>query len=132
MNKLLPSTSELRKFGLAWAAILVIFWLFRREELSRTWQQGIWVASAVFFASGVVTPHLLLHPYRGWMWLGSKIGFVTNRILLMIVFLFVITPIGWIRRIFERDPLHLKFDSSARSYFTIKTIENPDRHKNLF
>ena|ERR1700744_644850 len=67
-----------------------------------------------------------------WFWgkLSHILGEVTNGILLSIVFFFVVTPVGWIRRLGKKGGLGY-FDKSATSNFSDRDgdIEKKDFEK---
>lgn len=54
-------------------------------------------------------PKLLWPIAWGWRALTLVLGFVMNRVFFGVVFLGIITPVGLIKRIFDRDPLCLSF-----------------------
>jgi hypothetical protein len=53
----------------------------------------------------------------GWMALAYPIGWVVSHVLLAATYFLVFTPIGWMMRIFGRDPLERTIDRSARTYW---------------
>ena len=69
---------------------------------------------------GILSPGLLLYPYRAWMNLGHILGWVNSRIILGLVFLIVLQPIALIMRILGHDPLRTK-KFAQESYREIKT-----------
>jgi hypothetical protein len=56
--------------------------------------------------------------FRLWLLIGEILGWVNTRILLAIIFFAILTPISLLRRIFVRDPLHLKWNPELPSYVT--------------
>jgi DMSO/TMAO reductase YedYZ heme-binding membrane subunit len=65
----------------------------------------------------LVHPRWFRLPYRVGMSIGSAVGQVMGVILLAIFFLLVLTPIAWIVRLLGRDPLKLKKDVRASTYW---------------
>ena len=59
--------------------------------------------------------------FRGYHLFSMRVGFavskILGRILLMLFFLFVLTPVGWILRVTGKDLLQLKRDSNATTYW---------------
>ena len=106
----------LRSFGLLvggiWGVIGLLPLVLRREP-PRLWALGL---MAVLAGLGLVLPRALRHPYRWWMALGHALGWINSRILLSLVFYLLITPMGFVMRLFGRDPMHRRFDSGATSY----------------
>jgi len=93
-------------FGISVGAILGVlgaWWLYR----------GKFPLAAPLFASigglllllAVVAPSALVHPHRAWMRLGEGLSFVMTRLVLLVVFVLVVTPIGLFRRLTGADPL---------------------------
>jgi hypothetical protein len=54
---------------------------------------------------GLIFPRALVYPNKFWMMLASVLGFISTRIILGIVFFFIVTPIGVAKRLFGWDPL---------------------------
>jgi multisubunit Na+/H+ antiporter MnhG subunit len=62
------------------------------------WYIGV-IAGGLLVLGGV-SPYLLDTITEGWMWIGEKIGAVMSRVILSVVFIFVLTPIAVIYRLF--------------------------------
>ena len=106
----------LRSFGLLtgslWAVIGVWPLVWRGQPV-RLWALGL----AVFLAGGaLVWPAALHYPYLGWMALGHALGWINSRILLSIVFYGLVTPMGFVMRLFGHDPMRRRFDRKASTY----------------
>ena len=106
----------LRSFGLlvggVWGVIALWPMVFRHEP-PRLWALGL---MAALVGLGLVAPAALRHPYRGWMALGHALGYVNSRILLSLVFYLVVTPMGFVMRLFGRDPMRRGFDPKSPTY----------------
>lgn len=68
----------------------------------------------------ILKPVLLFYPYNAWMKLGYILGWFNSRIILGLVFLFILQPIALIMRIFGHDPLRTKNNIDQESYREIK------------
>ena len=77
------------------------------------------------FLLGVISPNLLINPYKFWMKLGHTLGWINSRIILGLVFLFIVQPIALIMRVFGYDPLRKKKSNkdSYREDSTSHTID---------
>ena len=99
--------------GIALGACAIYAWRrgFLRVSIAAA---GVGVALALlsFIAPAVVRPLA-----DAWAMLGRAIGRVTTPILLVIVFVLVVVPLGLLLRIFGSDPLKLKRDPKAASYW---------------
>jgi Saxitoxin biosynthesis operon protein SxtJ len=98
------STAELRKFGLTVGGVFLVLGTI-------SWYRGHTIAPRIMWALGVllVVPGLLapavLRPVqKGWMGMATVLGEVNSRIILGVLFFLVVTPIGFVMRLFG-DPL---------------------------
>ena len=100
---------QLREFGLllGFGFPLLIGWLipFVFGHEFREWT--LWIGIPGLFL-GLIQPNLLLYPYKGWIILGHVLGWINSRLVLGLVFIFLVQPIAYIMRIFGYDPLRKK------------------------
>lgn len=113
-----------RVFGLVIAGAFVVIagWPLFRGQDPRWWALG---AAAAFAAAALLKPALLSRLNRLWMKLGILLGKVVSPIALGILFYGVLTPIGAMMRLAGKDPLRLKLDSSANSYWIAREPPGP-------
>ena len=101
-----PSRKQLREFGLLLAIgfPLLLGWLLPalRGHGFHTWTLWIAIPGLTF---GLLAPHVLAWPYRGWMALGHALGWFNSHIILGAVFLLVLQPIAFVMRLTGYDPL---------------------------
>tara|TARA_B100000242_G_scaffold292230_1_gene267193 strand:+ start:1970 stop:2359 length:390 start_codon:yes stop_codon:yes gene_type:complete len=71
----------------------------------RIWTLGIGVPMLVL---AKIKPTLLFYPYKLWMSLGFALGWINSRIILGIIFIFLLQPIALIMKLFKYDPLKNK------------------------
>lgn len=129
----LPLTKKaLRSFGLVVGGVLALIAVFLY------WRNG-WTLTPVsttlggvglaLIALGLLVPLVLRSVYRVWMGLALVLGYIMTRVLLSIVYLFVVTPIGLLLRLFGKDLLDERLDPAAASYWKPKTymIDAPER-----
>jgi Saxitoxin biosynthesis operon protein SxtJ len=109
-----------REFGLIVGGVFLVlslWWLYRGKfpALSHiTLPLG-----GLLVLLGLIFPAALVWPNKAWMVLAEVLSFVTTRIILAFVFFVIVTPIGFIKRLFGWDPLHrraAKRDSYWRPY----------------
>jgi hypothetical protein len=94
-----------------------------------------WLAgAAVFLFVARIRPTLLAPLNRAWTKLGLLLAAVVSPIALAIIFYLSITPIGWLMRLMGMDPLHLRPDPHAKSYWVLREPPGPaaDTFKNQF
>lgn len=113
-----------RSFGLVFAAVFVIIacWPLFHAEPPRWWAVPVSVAFAVI---ALLKPALLAGLNRLWTKFGHLLGKVVSPIALGVLFYGVLTPIGVVMRLTGKDPLRLKLDSSARSYWIPRKPPGP-------
>ena len=102
------SKKELRDFGfvVGLGLPIIIGWLLPSiyGHHFRVWT--LWVGLPVLILE-VTKPSLLFYPYKFWVKLGHVLGWINSRIILGLVFVFVLQPIAFLMRIFGYDPLRI-------------------------
>jgi len=70
----------------------------------------------------------ILRPlYKLWMKFALVLGWVNTRLLLIIIFYAVLTPLAFFYRLFGKSFMKLKIDTEAASYWE-QRLENKDEH----
>lgn len=92
------------------------------------WQKGetgylLWVIAMVILSLGLLKPRLLRPIHKGWMGISFLMGFFMTHLILALLYYVVITPVAFVMRALGKDPLRLKHDRNAVSYW----IERPRR-----
>ena len=113
-----------RSFGLVFAGVFLITacWPLFSRELPRWWALG---GAVVFAVIAIWKPALLTRLNRLWTKLGLLLGMIVSPIALGILFYGVLTPIGALGRLTGKDPLRLKLDSDADSYWIPRKPPGP-------
>ncbi|KAF0163667.1 MAG: hypothetical protein FD158_3120, partial [bacterium] len=113
-----------RAFGLVFAGVflLVAGWPLLGGEGVRWWSVAV---SGAFAAVALAKPELLAGLNRQWMKLGILLGKVVSPVALGVLFYCVITPIGLALRLAGKDPLRLKRDPAASSYWIPRDPPGP-------
>ena len=110
------SKKQLREFGLlvGFCFPLIIGWIIPviGGHLFKSWT--LWIGSPLLIL-GILAPRTLLYPYKFWMKLGLILGWINSRIILGIIFIFILEPISLVMRLFGYDPLKLK-KGSKKTY----------------
>ncbi len=108
--------SELRSFGLLMAAALLVF-------AGLAWWKGspsvigLGVAAAILLLPALAFPRILWPLHKIWMALALPLGWVMTRLILSLVFLFTLTPIALVGRLFRKSFLDLSMDEKRNSYW---------------
>ena len=109
---------ELRNFGLtlsgAFIVIGALLYLIHRErgEHPYFFAIGGFLLFLTFFVPSSMRPIR-----KGWLAFGEAIGYVTSRIVLVILFYVIATPIGWLAKLFGERFLDLRFGSARKTFW---------------
>ena len=116
LKKLKTGDLDLRKFGLTvgGAFIFLGVLLLLRHRPSYLALCG---AGALLMAFGAIWPRALKYVYIAWMALAFALGFVMSNVILTLFFFLLVTPIGLLARLFQKDFLARKCDKRAASYW---------------
>jgi Saxitoxin biosynthesis operon protein SxtJ len=101
---------------------LVCLWPVLFGGSPRGWAAAVALAFALV---GMLRPAWLAPLNRLWMRFGLLLGAVVSPIALGLLFYGVLTPIGVLMRLFRSDPLRLRRDPSARSYWLPRQPPGP-------
>ena len=113
-----------RSFGLVFAAVfgLIALGPLRHGHAPRWWASAL---AGVFALVALAKPVLLSRLNRLWIKLGLLLGKVVSPIALGILFYGVVTPLAVVIRLTGKDPLRLKLDPAAESYWIVREPPGP-------
>jgi hypothetical protein len=97
------------------ALVALSFYLWRHGHFP--WAFGAVGTAVVLVLLSFVAPAIVRPLADGWAFIGKTVGRITTPILLTIVFVTVVTPLGLLLRLFGSDPLRLKKDPKASTYW---------------
>ena len=107
---------DLRQFGITLAvffvALALVFFLKHKSG-----QAYLLYACALFLLAGLFTPTLLKPIQKVWMTLALLMGWVMTRVILCLLFYFVVSPIALLLRFLGKDLLGIKKSIRADSYW---------------
>lgn len=89
------------------------------------------IISISMFIISLVNINLYIKPYNIWMKFGKIMNKISTFIIMFILFYFLFTPISLILKVFSKDLLNKKIDSTVSSYW-IKREEQPQSMKKQF
>ena len=117
-------SSSNRAFGLVFAVLFlaVTLWPLLHRESPRWWALGV---SSVFALIALLKPTLLAGLNRLWTKLGLMLGAIVSPVALGILFYGILTPLAALARLKGNDPLRLKRDASAQSYWIPREPPGP-------
>jgi hypothetical protein len=110
------SGSSNRSFGFTFAIVftIVALWPLVRGRSVRGWAL---IAAAAFLLAALALPRVLAPLSQLWLKFGLFLHACISPIIMGLVFYTTVTPIGLVRRLLGQDPLRLRFDSGAVTYW---------------
>ncbi|MFH2005435.1 MAG: carbamoyltransferase [bacterium] len=128
---IVPEPRKLRIFGLGGGGLLALlaglFWWTGRPAVT----VALAVLAAIFAGFGLAAPRLLRPVERVMGAVGRFVSRVVTTVLLTGVYLMVITPVGWLRRVVARDPLQRRIEPQRASYWE-EPEQTVDHHRRMY
>ena len=118
-----------RSFGIVFFVVFLIiatYPLINGDEL-RLWSL---IISIIFLLLGLVNSKILNPFNKLWFKFGIFLGKIISPLVMGIIFFLVVTPIGLLMRLLNKDLLNLRFNNNG-SYWIEKT-EPKSKMKNQF
>ena len=120
------SAKELRRFGFTVAIPLALLGgvgIWRGHSVLPIVLGGL---ALILAGLAVVAPSLLGPVHRVWMQVAHALGWFNTRVLLGLVYFFVMTPIGIVMRLMGRDPLDRRL-TDRPSYWVERRLHGDAR-----
>jgi hypothetical protein len=120
-----------RLFGIALAVPFALLggWRALHGGEVRWWALAV---SAALLVGALARPRMLDPLAAAWTRLLRPLHAVITIIAMGLLFFLVITPVGWLRRALVHDPLGLRFDPQARTYWRERQPPDPQGMVNQF
>ena len=120
------SKEDLRKFGLTIGAALsaIGILLYFLEKSSANY---FIIAGVIFALAAFIYPRILKPLNKAWMILSILLGWFMSRVILLILYYLVLSPIGIIAHLFGKKFLDLKIEKERSSYWTKREKTSPDK-----
>ena len=121
--------SSNRSFGIVF---FIVFLLIGTYPLLHDDHLRIWslIISIVFLILGLLNSKILFPLNKIWFKFGILLGKIISPLIMGLIFFVVVTPIGLLMRLFNKDLINLKFNKS-KSYW-IEKKEPKSKMKNQF
>ena len=118
-----------RSFGIVF---FIVFFLIATYPLINGNEIRLWslVISIIFLLLGLVNSKIINPLNKLWFKFGIFLGKIISPLIMGIIFFLVVTPIGLLMRLLNKDLLNLKFNNNS-SYWIEKT-EPKSKMKNQF
>ena len=107
-----------RSFGIVFFIVFLLISIYPliNGENIRYWSL---IISLIFLILGFLNSKILTPLNKTWFKFGIFLGRIISPFIMGIIFFFVVTPIGFLMRIFKKDLLNLKFNGD-KSYWIEK------------
>jgi hypothetical protein len=118
-----------REFGLLVGGILLgfgLWWIYRGKFAPI--RLPFVAVGGLLVAFGTLWPWTLDLPYRAWMGLAEGLSKVVTAIVLFLVYFFVVTPIGIVKRLSGWDPLGRRAAGSDSYWVAYSERQHDPRH----
>jgi Saxitoxin biosynthesis operon protein SxtJ len=119
-----PAGSSDRTFGLTISAVFGVIGGMRLVfGHNYAWR---WIgAAAVLAMLGIFLPGVLSPFNRAWSRLGMLLYKIVNPVVMTLLFCTAIVPVGLLMRLFGKDPLRLRRQPEAASYWIVRDPPGP-------
>ena len=114
-----------RAFGVVFAVVFALVGLYPLlgADPVRWWAMAV---AAGFAALAVAAPRALAPLNRAWMRVGAVLHAIVSPLVLAVMFYLLVAPIGLLWRVLGKDPLRLRFEPQAASYWIERRPPGPE------
>ena len=107
---------DLRNFWLIWTVIFLAIWLY---PLLSKWDIVLWSLSisTAFMMISFIIPTMLKPFYFVWIKFWNVLWWINSRIIMLILFFLIFTPVALVLKLLGKDLLRKKIDKSKGSYW---------------
>ena len=127
------SRRELKKFGLIVGSV---FFIIGGYGYFRSWPEIVvtilLAAGILLLLAGAIIPDKLKHVHRIWMGAAFAIGWLVSRLILVILFYFVLVPVGFVARILGKEFVDADFRKQKESYWIPKSGTRSINYEKMF
>ena len=105
-----------RNFGLVFS---LVFFLISIYPILNNEGLIIWslIVSLIFLFLGLLNSKILSPLNKLWFKFGLFLGKVISPLVMGLIFFIVVTPIGFLMKLFGKDLLNKKFNNKSKSYW---------------
>jgi len=126
------SKKILRKFGLMVGGIFLLlgFWIYYS---SQSFVGIIFLFIGILlFVFGLLFTNSLSGVFKVWMGFAFALGWVMSRVLLSLLYFFVITPIGFIAKMVGKKFLDIDYKAKKESYWIIRSDDKKVDYSKMY
>jgi hypothetical protein len=114
-----------RSFGIVFTVVLALVGLWPLFSRAHP-RYSFLLAAAVLLAVSFLAPQALRYPNRLWHRFGLLLNRIVSPLVLGLIFFTTIVPTAVLMKLAGRDPLRLKRDSDASTYWIERSPPGPD------
>ncbi len=113
-----------RAFGIVFAIVFfaIGLWPLISGNSPRVWAIG---TSSLFLVLAIAIPGSLGPLTKLWLRFGELLHVVMNPLVLGLIYLISVIPVGLLMRLLHKDPLHRRFEPSAKTYWVLRKPSEP-------
>ncbi len=129
-----PSRSQLVVFGLMWLVFFGILGIISFRQPGGSGRAvAFWMLAVAVPLAGLLCPEILRRTYVLASYATFPIGWILSLIALMVIYYFVLTPVGLVLRLAGYDSMRRRFDPDARTYWLPReTDDDAERYFRQF
>ena len=125
--------TQIRNFGIILSIIFLFFNLFF-YLVGKNISNPLLILTPTMLLISLYLPTLIKPIYSIWMLLAIIIGWIMTRIILIIMYYIILTPISLISRLFRKQFLDLNWSNTKSSFWNLKNKNkfNKSDYENQF
>jgi len=124
------NTKDLKYFALIWAMIFFVSAFFPLVRHAAIRQERL-ILSIIFIIISFACPSILTGFYKIWIKIGDLIGGIVSKLIIVIMFYAIFTPVSFVLKLLNKDLLNKKIDKNIDTYWINRKIQ-PGSLKNQF
>jgi len=127
------SEKRLRQFGITVGAVFLALtlWMFLKQY-PILFQYLLGIIGILLMVIGISCSSVLRRIYKVWMGIAFAMGLIVSRILLVIIFYLVLTPIGLTARLFGKDFLDIRVKKVQDSHWIKRDREKAVNYEKMY
>ncbi len=133
MRRLQRTPMEIRKFAYLVGSVFI---LVGCAGVFKHWNVFVdavlWAAGVMLLLAGLLNPTSLEKVYAAWMGIAFALGWVVSRSILILLFYFIITPIGMVARLFGKKFIDTTFSHASESYWISRGNSKKINYEKMF
>lgn len=90
-----------------------------------SWLGGWLALAAIFLTTALTMPAILMPLNHVWFRLGLLLHKLMTPVIMALIFFCLVTPIAIVMRMFGKQPIPLRFDRHAKSYWVARDPSGP-------